>query len=45
MTTLMAHLTGQDTTTVVTALLLGLVLGAGLTLRLVRRPDDAAREK
>jgi len=40
MAVLLAHLTGQDTTTVVTALLLGLVLGAGLTLRLVRRPRE-----
>ena len=40
MAALLAHLTGQDTTTVVTALLLGFVLGAGLTLRLVRRPRE-----
>jgi hypothetical protein len=36
MVALLAPLTGQDTTTGVTALVLGFVLGAGLTLRLVR---------
>ena len=42
MNILMAHLTATDATTVVTAFVLGLFIGAALLLNVVRRSKDAS---
>ena len=38
MSTLLAHVTGQDMTAVVTAFVLGLILGGALVLSRLRQP-------